>query len=406
MSITPALSRLRCAGWTGALACCALLCCLLGSRPANAAIAVDNVAQGATPGGNVASVSWTHTVGSGTNRILIVGVSLRTGNVAIGSVTFAGTPLLQLALCNRSDSQNSTSMWYLLAPTPTVNGTILVTIAGGQTGAIAAGSISFTGVTQSAPTGTFCTEGNTSTAVSVAVPSAAGQVVLDTISANGDAKTLVAGGAPQSGEWSIVSGTAAGGESASGGSIQTATGTTTTMNWTLGAKKPWSYLAVPLTAAVVLPAFVNLKTVQVSSDPINGSTNPKFIPGAKALYTVTITNQGTGNADNNSVVILDPVPANTKLFVNDLGGVGSGPVTFANGSPSSGLTYTFTSLASTTDDLSFSNDGGTTYNYTPTAGADGCDANVTNVRINPKGVFAAAGSGNPSFTLTYRVCVK
>jgi hypothetical protein len=106
------------------------------------------------------------------------------------------------------------------------------------------------------------------------------------------------------------------------------------------------------------------------------------------------------------VFITDPVPTNTKLRVNDLGGACSGPVIFTNGSPSSGLTYTFTSLSSSTDDLSFSNNGGASYTYTPTAGTDGCDANVTNIQVNPKGTFALAGAGNPSFSLTYQVCVK
>jgi len=72
----------------------------------------------------------------------------------------------------------------------------------------------------------------------------------------------------------------------------------------------------------------------------------------------------------------------------DLGGAGSGPVVFTNGSPASGLTYTFTSLASTTDSIAFSNDGGATYTYTPVADANGYDSNVTHFRISPTGTSA------------------
>lgn len=37
--------------------------------------------------------------------------------------------------------------------------------------------------------------------------------------------------------------------------------------------------------------------------------------------------------DSNSIVIIDPVPINTDLFVGDLGAPGWGPVTFVNGVP-------------------------------------------------------------------------
>jgi hypothetical protein len=34
---------------------------------------------------------------------------------------------------------------------------------------------------------------------------------------------------------------------------------------------------------------------------------------------------------------------------------------------------------------------------------DGFDSTVTNIRINPKGQFAAAAGGNPSFSVIFRV---
>jgi hypothetical protein len=156
----------------------------------------------------------------------------------------------------------------------------------------------------------------------------------------------------------------------------------------------------------IAPNFALTETTQISSDPYNGTTNPKRIPGAAVGYTVTVTNSGAGSPTANSVIVTAPIPADTKLYVNDLGGAGSGPATFTNGSPSSTLTYTFTSLASTTDNLSFSNNGGTTYTYTPTADADGYDAAVTHMRANPQGTFAAASGGSPSFNLQFRVAIE
>ena len=161
------------------------------------------------------------------------------------------------------------------------------------------------------------------------------------------------------------------------------------------------------TDTIVVPSLVNLKTVQVTSDPVNGASNPKYIPGAAALYTIRITNQGAGTVTSNSVFIVDPVPANTELFVGDLGAVGSGPIVFIDGSPSSGLTYTFTSLASAADDVEFSNDGGATYVYTPVPNGQGYDSAVTHIRVKPKGVMAGNTiAGSPTFDLRFRVRVK
>ncbi|HEV7606924.1 MAG TPA: right-handed parallel beta-helix repeat-containing protein [Steroidobacteraceae bacterium] len=154
------------------------------------------------------------------------------------------------------------------------------------------------------------------------------------------------------------------------------------------------------------PALRVAKTVAPISDPVNGGTNPKSIPGSVQLYNVRVTNQGSGPVDNNAVNILDPVPVNTRLFVGDIGAPGSGPVTFVNGSPSSALTWTFTALNSLTDDVDFSNDGGVTWTYVPTPAADGCDAAVTTLRLRPKGTMPGNGGGDPYFELRFRVLVN
>jgi uncharacterized repeat protein (TIGR01451 family) len=160
---------------------------------------------------------------------------------------------------------------------------------------------------------------------------------------------------------------------------------------------------------IVYPSLVNVKSSQVLSDPYNGATNPKRIPGAAVRYDVTVTNTGFGTVNANTVYIVDAIPANTDLYVNDIAGAGSGPVAFSNGAPTSALTYTFTSLASTTDDVSFSNDGGATYSYTPVPNGSGVDPNVTHLRINPKGTFAGdpvPGAPSPSCTASFRVRIE
>lgn len=155
------------------------------------------------------------------------------------------------------------------------------------------------------------------------------------------------------------------------------------------------------------PSLTTVLSRPLLSDPVNGTVNPKAIPGAVLVYSLNVSNGSAGYPDSNSVAVVQSVPAQASLYVGDLGAAGSGPVAFAQGSPSSGLTYSYSSLASTADDLAFSNNGGTSFAYTPAADSSGYDPAVTHIRVSPKGVFAgAAGAGSPSFTVSYRVKVK
>jgi hypothetical protein len=165
----------------------------------------------------------------------------------------------------------------------------------------------------------------------------------------------------------------------------------------------------PATALVVvgMPDIVMLKTVQTYSDSVNGSINPKSIPGASMLYTIQISNQGAGAADTNSIITTDRIPGNTSLFVGDIDSAGSGPVYFQNGPAPSGLNFAYAGLNSLIDDVNFSNNSGTSFDYIPSPDADGYDSNVTDIMINPKGVFnGALGGNNPSFLLMFRVRVR
>jgi uncharacterized repeat protein (TIGR01451 family) len=179
-----------------------------------------------------------------------------------------------------------------------------------------------------------------------------------------------------------------------GAKNNTTSGTTTTQ--TSDGAGPASNTAT----LTVLTPLTLVKSSAAFSDPFNGTTNPKRIPGAFVTYTIVAGNPGSGTVDANTVFVFDAVPANTDLYVNNLGGAGSGPVAFT--ALTSGLTYTFTSLASATDDVSFSSDGGATYIYTPVPNANGVDPVVTHIRINPKGTFNAASSCQLQFRVRVR----
>ncbi len=157
-------------------------------------------------------------------------------------------------------------------------------------------------------------------------------------------------------------------------------------------------------AEVLYPDYDLHKTVVTFSDPYSGA-NPKAIPGAVMLYTIALGNSGLGAADLDSLVITEAVPAGTALIVTDFDAGNPGPVAFVDGAPASGLSYTFLGLGSAGDDVGFSNDGGASYGYTPTPGADGADIGVTHVRIAPKGTARFTGA-DPVATFLLKVAVQ
>jgi parallel beta-helix repeat protein len=192
--------------------------------------------------------------------------------------------------------------------------------------------------------------------------------------------------------------------SGAAGDIITATATVDLGGGSFGSTSEFSAV-FKVTAA--LPAISMTKSAALVSDPLNGTTNPIIIPGAVMQYTVSVTNQGPASPDSGTVVIANPVGSANMLFVGDLAGAGSGPLIFTDGTPASGLSYSFAGLSSTTDSLSFSNDNGATYTYTPAPDADGYDPAVTHLRVTPAGALAASdGTDHPGFTLQFRVKVR
>lgn len=156
-----------------------------------------------------------------------------------------------------------------------------------------------------------------------------------------------------------------------------------------------------------LPVLSHQKTVQVLSDPVNGTTNPKNIPGAVNLYTLTIQNTGSGTA--NSLTIADLISTNSELFTGNFAtGTGAGsPFLFTNGGTASGVGCGFVAIGDATDCVEFSNNSGTSWAYTPNGAFDPA---VTNIRFKLTGTMnGAAAVGTPpypSFTLQFKTRIK
>jgi len=153
----------------------------------------------------------------------------------------------------------------------------------------------------------------------------------------------------------------------------------------------------PTVVVPLSPSLVVAKVSRVLSDPVNGTTNPKRIPGSIVEYSVTVTNNGPGIVDASSLAITDPVPANTQLYVSTAAG---NPIEFVNGTPASGLSFNYATNASYSSQAG----GGAPFNYTPVPGTGGFDAAARGLRIAPFGAMnAASTSGSPSFTVRFRV---
>ncbi len=153
---------------------------------------------------------------------------------------------------------------------------------------------------------------------------------------------------------------------------------------------------------VVLPdaELTSASFTETVADPINGAANPKAIPGATLVCTVTTSNIRAGTVDRNTVEVINPVPANTALYVNTFPGSTTGAVLFVDGPVSSGLRLRRRLIA-------FSNDGGASFSYRPVPDALGYDPAVTHIRIRPRGIFLGRDiSGPSSFSLKFQVMVQ
>ncbi|GEM_PF-3450005 len=153
------------------------------------------------------------------------------------------------------------------------------------------------------------------------------------------------------------------------------------------------------TVGMPMPNLTFLKFSQVERDPVNGTTSPKAIPGADVLYTLQVSNSGPGPVDNDTLVISDPLPANTKLYVGDLG-QGS-PVLFTDADGDSGFTppQPFT--------LDYFSDTACSSGTTPSADPDDFDLAIRCLLINMTGTMSgAAGAVTPDFSLIFRVRIQ
>jgi hypothetical protein len=178
----------------------------------------------------------------------------------------------------------------------------------------------------------------------------------------------------------------------SGTTLPTTVGGTVTPTW--GDNISCTLTNTPNPTKAILSTT---KAWVVLSDPQNGTTNPKAIPGALIQYSITVTNSGPGTVDAGTIVAVDPLPTQIMAYVAGT------PITFTNGPVASGLTYNYATNVTWTKAVG----GNSAFTYTPVPDGQGFDTLVTGIRIAPGGAMAGATlTSQPSFTLTFTARVR
>lgn len=234
----------------------------------------------------------------GTNRLMIVGVSISTqgnnANSSVSTITYGSQSLTKISGTILEVASRRVEMWQLIAPTA---GTASITINGNKTGSsnnklgVVAGVITFTGADQSSPLRSSTAASGSSATATASLSSSAADFVLDTLCVAGT--LAVTDPAGQTSRWNVKSGNT--GQDASGvASSLTGSSPTATISENLSGSASWTIGAISIRAFGADLAITKVGT----PDPV--------LQNASLTYTLTITNNGLQNAPG--VLVVDSLP--------------------------------------------------------------------------------------------------
>jgi|GEM_PF-4853465 len=250
--------------------------CLISPGTAEAAIAVDAVSTG--PGTDATTITVSHTT-SGTNRLMLVGITADLDVISVTSVTYNGVAL-DLGGSEFNGTWLTTWIYKLVAPATGTHDMVVTFAQAVSADEGHVGVITFTGVDQTTPLGTCVTRSAWSTPISVDVSSASGELVFDTFIAFEDPLTV---GAGQTQRWNVVQGTTNRGASTEPGAA------TVTMSWT--PEGGYAIVAVPIKPA---PAAVYY-SVGTSTADLKNASNISISSGTATFTAGQEDNVGVGD---------------------------------------------------------------------------------------------------------------
>ena len=158
----------------------------VGAGGGGGSVTVDNVSYGTTASNTDDTMTVSHTTGSGSYRLMLVGINVNVNDdERVTSVTYGGTPLDKVGERNNSNDA-MVYIYSLVAPTPGTADVVINFSSALDDGAIA-GVMTFTGVDETTPLGTFASAiGDDTATASVTIPSAADELVFGVVTCEYD----------------------------------------------------------------------------------------------------------------------------------------------------------------------------------------------------------------------------
>jgi len=216
-------------------------------------INLDAVSSADTGGSLLNSLTFSHTVGAGTNRLLIVGVSIRNIDAGdtVNSVTYGGVSLTRAGFV-ANGNRSRVEIWSLVS-SPTGSNNVVVTLIGANIASFVVGAASFTGVNQTSPLGSFSSATGRSTTPSVNVTSVnEGEVVIDVVGKQNNSETLVVNSS-QSQRWNRMTTNPGNNAAKENGAGSTEPGPdgggNVLMSWSLANSRQWAIGALAIKPA-------------------------------------------------------------------------------------------------------------------------------------------------------------
>src|SRR5579863_9190452 len=344
-AVASRVTRRRVRNVVGALG---LLAILLAATYARAQVAVDSETDSSAnlKSTGTKTLTFAHTTtATGTNVLLLVGVSINLANVpttTISGVTYNGIALTSAGTHADTGPTRLVAMYYMLAPPAGANNVVVsVAIPAKQMVGVTAGAITFTGVDQTSPLGTFVfADGLNGANSQLNVPSVVNGMVLDTLATGGDQTVTVSG--PQASQWNNASsGTAPPGVTGTGSTRSGAP--SVPISETFSGTSDWSVGAVSINPAA---ADIGVTT----------TVGTVFL-GQNTTYNIAVSNNGPSPA--NAVTLSDTLASGmTLLSATPSTGscnTSANPITCSFGTLNSGSTVTVAVVETAAASGSFSN---------------------------------------------------
>jgi hypothetical protein len=247
----------------------------LAAPLSSATITVDSTSSGRFSG----DASLSHTTGTGESRLMLVGISVsEASNPPSISATYGGQNLSFAGSTFLDDSGSGVYIYYLINP-PSGTHTVHIDYSSSPDWGSVVGVMTFSGVDQNTPLGSFAGATGDSTTPSVNVSSAVGELVFDTFMEDWGPRSAGAG-SNQTQRWMNNDG---GNDWAGGGSTESGAGSVT-MSWSLNYHSPWAIGAVS-----IKPAEEPTPTPTPSNTPTPLDT-PTATPSQTPTSTGTPTN--------------------------------------------------------------------------------------------------------------------